>query len=195
MTVMKKTEQKDDAVSPVVGVMLMLVVTIIIAAVVAAFATGLSSSAEAAPVASLTVKIPTSDGVVSDFQIIHNSGDPLPTKDLKISFAWTGSQGYVAHTYDFINDYTDSSYNGNVYHTKALFINNNKGLASDFGNSTLTTMNTLQSASSYNSAGITALKAIFGEKYNTILSGTEVEVTIVHNPSGQIIYSKKVIAL
>ena len=41
MTVMKKTEQKDDAVSPVVGVMLMLVVTIIIAAVVAAFAGGL----------------------------------------------------------------------------------------------------------------------------------------------------------
>ena len=57
MTVMKKTEQKDDAVSPVVGVMLMLVVTIIIAAVVAAFASGLATSSETAPTAVLKSKV------------------------------------------------------------------------------------------------------------------------------------------
>ena len=39
---LKKTET-DDAVSPVVGVMLMLVVTILVAAVVTTFATGLTS--------------------------------------------------------------------------------------------------------------------------------------------------------
>ena len=57
MTVMKKTEQKEDAVSPVVGVMLMLVVTIIIAAVVAAFASGLATSSETAPTAVLKSKV------------------------------------------------------------------------------------------------------------------------------------------
>ena len=39
----------DSAVSPVIGVMLMLVVTIIIAAVVSSFAGGLVSGQQAAP--------------------------------------------------------------------------------------------------------------------------------------------------
>ena len=47
MKQMRRTE-KEDAVSPVIGVMLMLVVTIIIAAVVAAFAGGLASDTDAA---------------------------------------------------------------------------------------------------------------------------------------------------
>jgi len=47
MSIMKK-DKKEDAVSPVVGVMLMLVVTIIIAAVVAAFASGVATDTEAA---------------------------------------------------------------------------------------------------------------------------------------------------
>ena len=54
MTTVKKTN-KEDAVSPVVGVMLMLVVTIVIAAVVAAFATGLGTTTEPAPVSILTL--------------------------------------------------------------------------------------------------------------------------------------------
>ena len=57
MTVMKKTEQKDDAVSPVVGVMLMLVVTIIIAAIVAAMSSGLAVSTERAPNAVLKAEV------------------------------------------------------------------------------------------------------------------------------------------
>ena len=35
------TKKSDDAVSPVLGVMLMVVVTIVIGAVIAAFATGM----------------------------------------------------------------------------------------------------------------------------------------------------------
>ncbi|MDV0443134.1 hypothetical protein McpCs1_05020 [Methanocorpusculaceae archaeon Cs1] len=41
--------KKEEGVSPVVGVMLMLIVTIIIAAIVAGFSTGLASSATPAP--------------------------------------------------------------------------------------------------------------------------------------------------
>jgi FlaG/FlaF family flagellin (archaellin) len=47
---------KDEAVSPVVGVMLMLVVTIIIAAVVSAFAGGLAGDTQATPQATLMAK-------------------------------------------------------------------------------------------------------------------------------------------
>jgi hypothetical protein len=48
---------KDDAVSPVIGVMLMLVVTIIIAGVVTAFTTGIVDTASVAPNAYFDVKI------------------------------------------------------------------------------------------------------------------------------------------
>ena len=47
--------KSEDAVSPVIGVMLMLVVTIVIAAVVAVFASGVGMDAEPAPATILTV--------------------------------------------------------------------------------------------------------------------------------------------
>jgi len=50
----KHYHKQDSAVSPVVGVMLMLVVTIIIAAVVSAFAGGVSGSQTKTPVATIT---------------------------------------------------------------------------------------------------------------------------------------------
>lgn len=59
---MKHMIKKDEAVSPVVGVMLMLVVTIIIAAVVSAFAGGLTGDTQKAPQASV---VPT-DFIVKD---------------------------------------------------------------------------------------------------------------------------------
>lgn len=65
------------AVSPVVGVMLMLVVTIIIAAVVSAFAGGAVGGQQKIPQASITGKYSVSNGL----QIIHASGDGLATRD------------------------------------------------------------------------------------------------------------------
>ena len=48
-------KKSEDAVSPVIGVMLMLVVVIIIAAVVTVFATGTVAETEVAPIAKLDV--------------------------------------------------------------------------------------------------------------------------------------------
>ena len=73
-------KKKEDAVSPVIGVMLMLVVTIVIAAVVAAFAGGLGSDVEMAPTAALNIDI-YSDG---EIKIEHLSGEALVTKDISI---------------------------------------------------------------------------------------------------------------
>ena len=73
-------KKKEDAVSPVIGVMLMLVVTIVIAAVVAAFAGGLGSDVEMAPTAALDIDV-TSDGKV---KIESLSGEALVTKDISI---------------------------------------------------------------------------------------------------------------
>jgi len=79
---------RDDAVSPIVGVMLMLVVTIIIAAIVSSFAGGLGDSSTQAPVATLAVKMfagPNDRNVT----IEHLGGDALATKDLQIISSYT----------------------------------------------------------------------------------------------------------
>jgi FlaG/FlaF family flagellin (archaellin) len=70
----------EDAVSPVVGVMLMLVVTIIIAAVVSAFAGGLGSSQSRIPQVSISAEYSVSNGMM----ISHDGGDPLTIGDFKI---------------------------------------------------------------------------------------------------------------
>jgi len=66
-----------SAVSPVVGVMLMLVVTIIIAAVVSAFASGAVSGQTKVPQATITATFSISNGL----QITHAGGDGLATAD------------------------------------------------------------------------------------------------------------------
>ncbi|MDO8871141.1 MAG: type IV pilin N-terminal domain-containing protein [Methanoregula sp.] len=69
-----------EAVSPVVGVMLMLVVTIIIAAVVSAFAGGMHTSTEKAPQLTISCKYSQSEGL----SISHNGGDAVGTRTAEI---------------------------------------------------------------------------------------------------------------
>ncbi|MFA5331581.1 MAG: type IV pilin N-terminal domain-containing protein [Methanoregula sp.] len=84
--------QKEAAVSPVVGVMLMLVVTIIIAAVVSGFSGGLvGSGSQKSPSLTMDVKIVNTGYWTGSgfFATITGVSDPIPTKDLKIVTAWT----------------------------------------------------------------------------------------------------------
>ncbi len=84
---MKFIENKE-AVSPVVGVMLMLVVTLIIAGVVSAFGGGLVSTTSATPQASITSSLTFGDAL----KMQHNGGDGIATNafDLKARIV-TGS--------------------------------------------------------------------------------------------------------
>ena len=76
-----KGKTQENAISPVVGVMLMLVVTIIIAAIVSAFAGGAVSGQKKIPQATITGKYSISNGL----EITHAGGDPLPTNDLSFT--------------------------------------------------------------------------------------------------------------
>ena len=87
-------KKSDDAISPVIGVMLMLVVTVVIAAAVTIFATGVVGDTEPAPVAVLDVEIfSTVFGLTGlygpDLWITHVSGEPVDTKDIELRFSWT----------------------------------------------------------------------------------------------------------
>ena len=91
------SKKSDDAVSPVIGVMLMLVVTVVIAAAVTIFATGVVGETEAAPVAVLDVEIISNEFVLEgdtdlhgpNLHITHISGDAVDTKDIELRFSWT----------------------------------------------------------------------------------------------------------
>jgi archaeal type IV pilus assembly protein PilA len=82
---------KDNAVSPVVGVMLMLVVTIIIAAVVSAFAGGLGTGQAKAPAISVSSHIRNDGTYAGSFAefAIQSVDQPILTKDMKIVTSWT----------------------------------------------------------------------------------------------------------
>ena len=81
----------EEGVSPVVGVMLMLVVTIIIAAVVSGFAGGLTVGAESAPSVVMDISIKNT-GLQATSSFVANVlsvSEPIPTKDLKMTTYWT----------------------------------------------------------------------------------------------------------
>lgn len=73
-----KKSNKEDAVSPVIGVMLMLVVTIVIAAVVAAFASGLGGDVDSAPAAVFDVDLDKN----GNLKLQHLSGENLIEKSI-----------------------------------------------------------------------------------------------------------------
>ena len=73
--------RRDSAVSPVIGILLMLVITIIIAAVVSGFAGSFVQGQNRVPQALITGSFSVSDG----FTIQHKSGDSVPTADMVIT--------------------------------------------------------------------------------------------------------------
>ena len=87
MKIMNLKERKEDAVSPVIGVMLMLVVTIVIAAVVAAFAGGIATDTEPTPSVVLTA-----DAYPTKVILQSLSGDRLETAGLDV-VVYSGENG------------------------------------------------------------------------------------------------------
>lgn len=101
MTLMKKY---DDAVSPVVGVMLMVVITVVIAAVIAVFASGmLGEDTVSDPVLLVDIgnlelrRGSLSPVALSSVEIIHKGGDSVPLETLEISLVGTGQ--YITNYY------------------------------------------------------------------------------------------------
>ncbi|HTY16066.1 MAG TPA: type IV pilin N-terminal domain-containing protein [Methanoregulaceae archaeon] len=81
------SNSEEQAVSPVVGVMLMLVVTIIIASVVSAFAGGLWGNTDKAPVVTIQASIVLNDMSNpgnNNITLTDTGGDPFQIKDVKL---------------------------------------------------------------------------------------------------------------
>ena len=172
---MKRTE-KDDAVSPVVGVMLMLVVTIIIAAVVAAFAGGIATETKATPSAILSVDDCTltyfndkykSEGVwvnnpvydLTNMTIVNHGGETLSTEELSLLI----EKNLASKTYAFA-ELLDKTYWGSPIH-QSLGPGDSVTLSMSHGDPN------------------------YGLISQSVSDGTPINWKVIYNPTGQAISS------
>ena len=89
---MRIFNRNEDAVSPVIGVILMVAITVILAAVIAAFVFGLGGSQQAAPTASI-VAANNPDTQAYDLKIQHKGGEMLKGGDWKLSVVDASGSG------------------------------------------------------------------------------------------------------
>jgi flagellin-like protein len=89
---MKQLIKDNKAASPVIGVMLMIAVTVILAAAVSSYSSGIAKPTAVAPSGSWDVKIKATGSFVdSIISLKYLSGDPIPSKDIKIVMEHKGN--------------------------------------------------------------------------------------------------------
>ena len=102
--------KNDEAVSPVIGVILMVAVTVILAAVIATFVFGSAETVQKTKVVAATAQLTTTGDIAITFQ----GG---PDSDSLKSITITGPDGTVWHTVDSAGNLADS---GTIYGQPAI---------------------------------------------------------------------------
>ena len=86
----KQLIHDDDAVSPVIGVILMVAITVILAAVIASFVLGLGDQAQqATPQASFSFDY--NEDSTNSIEVTHDGGDSIQANELHIRGSLTSS--------------------------------------------------------------------------------------------------------
>lgn len=211
--IMKSVDNsKEDAVSPVVGVMLMIVVTVVIAAVVISFSGGLAADVEKAPNAVLDVQYwpllsSAAGGMPYDspsFRLLYLTGDTnLDTAKMTIVSSWVGTDGkQYSHTFSG-SDYADTGYvfNDGMRDWTPFMMRNtdnrwsNYEVDSSWGKYVLSPgdmMITNSNLAMYRSDMSCGVSVILGSNYETISKGTEIDITITYDD--HVIFDREVIA-
>jgi flagellin-like protein len=144
---LKRLFTDDDAVSPVIGVILMVAITVILAAVIASFVLGLGDqAAQTTPQASFSFDYDSSSSIVT---VTHDGGDSIKINELFIRGSaidsgdvgnWDGSD--ASTTVDSTSavaagDSTDITVNNGGYKINVVYQSldgsNSATLASDQG--------------------------------------------------------------
>ena len=86
----------DDAVSPVIGVILMVAITVILAAVIASFVLGLGDQNNPAPTTSFNFDY---DGSGTSLDITHEDGDQLTQTEMYLRGENLASTGQISSTF------------------------------------------------------------------------------------------------
>ena len=214
----KKHEQKDDAVSPVIGVMLMLVVTIIIAAAVAAFAGGITGTTEETP--TIMAKTDIWSGASYNYyafgrfaMTVESVSAPISTADLKLVTSWTNSTGHTGGNETYAGtkntNYSTYHYNSPIGYgagvSGTILTSGQYNENQWFGNYQLVAGTSLAGngagKSEYNPSSSyeihiagDAMDAILGSDWSESLKkGDVVTVQLVYIPTNTVIYNEEVI--
>jgi flagellin-like protein len=128
----KQLFTEDRAVSPVIGVILMVAITVILAAVIGTFVLGLGDQvSESAPQAQFAFDFQTQGSGTDVVNITHDGGDSIPAEDLSVNVnsttAWA-ADGSGTWNNDGGNW---TSGNGEVSAGKSLGLSLSSGGASD----------------------------------------------------------------
>lgn len=175
----------DSAVSPVVGIMLMLTVTLILAAIISGFTGGIAKSQQKPPQLVFEGSVVhDTDNSFLDIRIISVS-EGIPTKDLKLQTEWRNQSNQINRC-----TLTPNSQNvgTNTYPLGyGPGVGNYKG-SSNFGNFTLLAGTRLNA----NATVSRAISAVLTPYWNEISEGTPIRIQFVHVPSGAIIADKEI---
>ena len=92
---LKKLFTDERAVSPVIGVILMVAITVILAAVIGAFVLGIGGDQESTPQASISLDLDPDADNSEDVavEIAHNGGQTLELEDVGMSLNGSFSNG------------------------------------------------------------------------------------------------------
>lgn len=200
----------DDGVSPVVGVMLMLVVTIIIAAVVSGFAGGLmgGNSNQKTPTMSMDVKIVNtgSNSTTGFYATVLSISEPTLTKNLEIATSWSTSVKNSAYgtvgTSVTGGNMTIASANATAPYGFGPGVTNTSMTSytadQKFGNYTLLQGTGLIAEPDYSYSSYTItdsgsdLQNVLGSKWSELRAGDIVTVRVIYVPTGKIVFQKDV---
>ena len=83
---LKKLFTEERAVSPVIGVILMVAITVILAAVIGAFVLGIGGETQETPQASLSFELNETNGD-DNVDVEHRAGDTLDFSDITVRVA------------------------------------------------------------------------------------------------------------
>jgi flagellin-like protein len=160
--------KKDDAVSPVIGVILMVAITVILAAVIAAFVFGMDTP-EVSPQASLKVddiKLDVGDNNNNSIYIDHQGGDKIDLSEATL----TVTQGNNITKFSPMN-------NSEVFFEAGdlLIVN-------------VTDTDSVDSGINLNGVHQSVVDAT---GFNVTSSGDDVKISVSHIPTGQIIADMK----
>ena len=180
--------KKESAVSPVVGIMLMLTVTIILAAIISGMTGGIAQTQKKPPQlvfeASLVNNGTVSEGSFFDLQVISVS-ESIPTRELKMQTDWEDTKR---------EHHLTSVTPGSVSPGVPLGFGPGVVESPDFGNYTLMAGTRLHANASHYLEECKGMNATFSDSWINITEGTPVRIQFIHLPSGSIIADKEITA-
>ena len=181
----------DSAVSPVVGIMLMLTVTLILAAIISGMTGGISKTQQKPPQlvfeASVVNNGPETEESFLDIRVISVS-EGIPSRDLKFQTEWKDKDKKTHRT-------TVSSGMKNVgTQTYPLGFGTTISNSYDFGNFTILAGTRLNANATVEGAMDAVLTDFWDSDPDGITDGTPVRIQFIHVPSGAIIADKEITA-